>query len=218
MEDSYQSESEDNNSYSSSDNEDSYQSPSDNSDEEINILNSESANIVTQDYDDEDSMSLNSSNSKSGNIDSQQRDEDECSNSKSGNTDTQHSNEEDSVSSYDKTQDNKIYQKSIDKFVNQALGNEENNKRKNNTSNTSNKRNKTSNRSGINIDKENNVHNLQCINESRNSFANTQKKKKALLHANKYLKEADVDEFPFKTVEEITFEQIDNNVGNIVGK
>ena len=112
MEDSYVSESEDNKSYISSKDEGSHQSSSDNIDKELNSLNSKSRNIVTQKSDDDDSVSLKSSNSKSGNIVTQKSDED------------------DSVSSYEKTQDNKIYQKSIDKFVNQALGNEENKKRK----------------------------------------------------------------------------------------
>ena len=63
-----------------------------------------------------------------------------------------------------------------------------------------------------------NVNDLECINESSMSFANKNKRAKALLHANKYLAQVNHDEFPFRRVEDISFKQIDENYNDIVGK
>ena len=74
------------------------------------------------------------------------------------------------------------------------------------------------NRKTLQLRKNADVKNLKSVEETSMSFANQYKKNKAVLHANKYLAQAGKDEFPFKNVDEITFEQIDSNCGDIVGE
>ena len=129
---------------------------------------------------------------------------------------------------YEKTQNNEIDFEALEKFA--AIANNKEFKKsskkssKNKTKQTSSLRYSSSrakssrNRNKLLLRKNSNVKNLKCVHESSMSFANQYKKNKAVLHANKYLAQAGKDEFPFKTVDEITFEQIDSNCGNIVGE
>ena len=69
--------------------------------------------------------------------------------------------------------------------------------------------------------KEKDLTNLPNIIAAAEGYQSKEKKKYALLHANRYLlslSEKEKKEFPFRRVEDMTFKDIDSNVGDIVGK